>query len=444
MSSNGASQGGAGEHVYTCITCSVAFVQPHEQRAHFRSDHHRYNMKRRVANLPPVSAQVFNDKVMERQAQLQEHASQESESSGRCHVCSKSFSSQNAYRDHMQSRKHKENEAKHARDGDKKPARAEPREQQPLDNLGDVGEALREEVEDEDMDEEGMMERAVQRKLAQARRIDPAEECMFCGGRQSSLEQSVEHMSTAHGFFVPERKYLVDLGGLLKYLADKVTVGNVCLWCNGRGRSFHDLGAVRKHMLDKSHCKVAYETSEDQLELSDFYDFRSSYPDYKPPDADGEWEDVESADEDAEDGENVAWERDEDDDEELPDDGSGARYGDSELELVLPSGARLGHRSLNRYYRQTMWQTPASQQARPPASAAHGRALAHRLAGGRATEPVVADRHGQRITTRNRGEAKEATRHIREFRDQQRKEQFFTKTAYRHNHQKHYRDPLLQ
>ena len=36
---------------------------------HYRSDHHRYNMKRRVASLPPVSAAVFNQKVMERRQQ---------------------------------------------------------------------------------------------------------------------------------------------------------------------------------------------------------------------------------------------------------------------------------------------------------------------------------------------------------------------------------------
>ena len=34
--------------------------------SHYRSDHHRYNMKRRVAGLPPVSAAVFNEKVLER------------------------------------------------------------------------------------------------------------------------------------------------------------------------------------------------------------------------------------------------------------------------------------------------------------------------------------------------------------------------------------------
>ena len=126
--------------------------------------------------------------------------------------------------------------------------------------------------------------------------------------------------------------------------------------------------------------------------------------------------------------------------DDIPED-NGIRYGDSELELVLPSGARLGHRSLQRYYRQTLWQTPASQQA--PASAANGRALAHRIAG-HPQRPVVTARGGQEMAVRNRGEAKEAMRHVREVRDVQRRELFKTKVGFRHNHQKHYRDPLLQ
>ena len=48
------------------------------------------------------------------------------------------------------------------------------------------------------------------------------------------------------------------------------------------------------------------------------------------------------------------------------------------------------------------------------------------------------------VKARNRGEAKEAGRHTKEFRDMKRREAFKTKIGYRNNHQKHYRDPLLQ
>jgi pre-60S factor REI1 len=49
--------------LYTCLSCQVAFKTPTDQRSHMRSDWHRYNLKRKVAELPPVSAQVFADKL---------------------------------------------------------------------------------------------------------------------------------------------------------------------------------------------------------------------------------------------------------------------------------------------------------------------------------------------------------------------------------------------
>jgi pre-60S factor REI1 len=55
--------------MFTCISCRVAFESADEQRGHFATDWHRYNMKRRVASLPPVAAASFNEKVMERREQ---------------------------------------------------------------------------------------------------------------------------------------------------------------------------------------------------------------------------------------------------------------------------------------------------------------------------------------------------------------------------------------
>ena len=65
---------------------------------------------------------------------------------------------------------------------------------------------------------------------------------------------------------------------MIQYLGEKVSVGNVCLHCNGRGRAFHSLEAVQKHMIDKGHCKLWYE-GDAEFEYSDYYDFRASYPD---------------------------------------------------------------------------------------------------------------------------------------------------------------------
>uniref|UniRef100_H0XC18 Cytoplasmic 60S subunit biogenesis factor ZNF622 n=1 Tax=Otolemur garnettii TaxID=30611 RepID=H0XC18_OTOGA len=153
----------------------------------------------------------------------------------------------------------------------------------------------------------------------------PVTDCLFCSHHSSSLMKNVAHMTKVHSFFIPDIEYLSDLKGLIKYLGEKVGVGKICLWCNEKGKSFYSTEAVQAHMNDKSHCKL-YTDGDAALEFADFYDFRSSYPDHK-------------GGEDASESEELPLEKN-------------LEYDDETMELVLPSGARVGHRSLMRYYRQ--------------------------------------------------------------------------------------------
>jgi len=227
-------------------------------------------------------------------------------------------------------------------------------------------------------------------------------------------------------------------------------------------------------MIDKGHCRIAYGTESERLAVSDFYDFSSSYPTLPGenkgsskrrrvkvvvPDAelveeDG-WEDV--GDDVEDDGvddvveESVAEPEDSEDEEDESDDETGGpqiTYGDTVYELVLPSGARIGHRSLQRYYKQS-FANPLPGRVEDPNS---GVGLVRKLIGDKENSTLVPVRGGygafgngtMTVKAKNRGEAKEAGRHIREFRDQKRREQFKTKVGFIHNHQKHFRDPLLQ
>lgn len=157
----------------------------------------------------------------------------------------------------------------------------------------------------------------------------PVTDCLFCPHHSRSLLRNVAHMTKEHSFFIPDLEFLVDLRGLVQYLGEKVGAGNVCLWCNERGRSFYSREAVQGHMTDKSHCKLLTD-GDAALEFADFYDFRSSYPHQK----EGEGAEMKDGDVDS-----------------LPDD-KNLEYDDDTLELSLPSGARIGHRSLMRYYKQ--------------------------------------------------------------------------------------------
>ncbi|XP_006895073.1 PREDICTED: zinc finger protein 622 [Elephantulus edwardii] len=395
---------------YTCITCRVVFRDAEMQRAHYKTDWHRYNLRRKVADMAPVTAEGFQERVLAQRAV----AEQESKGTATyCTVCSKKFASFNAYDNHLRSRRHVELEKKavqrvsrrvemlneknlekglgadsvdkdamnaaiqqaikaqpslsprkvppapadaaravgegrgaHERDPADKPPRVQWFEQQARklakqrgaesegeeDEDGDDWEDLDsdEELECEDAEE---MEDAEEEEEEEEERAEtqpplgaiPVTDCLFCSHHSCSLMKNVAHMTKVHSFFIPDIEYLSDLKGLIRYLGEKVGVGKICLWCNEKGKSFYSTEAVQAHMNDKSHCKL-FTDGDAALEFADFYDFRSSYPDHKEGDS------TEEA-------------------EAFPSDRN-VEYDDDTMELILPSGARVGHRSLMRYYKQ--------------------------------------------------------------------------------------------
>ena len=76
-------------------------------------------------------------------------------------------------------------------------------------------------------------------------------------------------------------------------------------------------------MLDKGHCKMLHE-GEALAEYADFYDYSASYPDNEETSVDA------------------------DDEVEIPE------LDDTDYQLILPSGTVIGHRSLMRYYKQSL------------------------------------------------------------------------------------------
>lgn len=372
------------------------------------------------------------------------------------------YTTENSYRSHLHSKKHKENEVRATSKSKSSHKLSEPfsdveqpdvavsQNEEQSTTLGDIERKLAALVVDEEATEEEI-NRTIDEKIAAARaRLSPSH-CLFCPQQSTGIADNLTHMSTTHSFFIPDADYLTDISGLIIYLGEKIAVGNVCLYCNGKGREFRTLDAVRKHMVDKSHCKIAYDTEAERLEISDYYDFTSSYPDARPKkkaitDDNEGWEDVDAENEDEEVDEIVDEEDSElEEDDKIPDDP--IVYGDSHLELVLPSGARIGHRSLKRYYAQSFPGAPRGGKAEDPNS---GAALVRRLLADK-NSALVPRRGGfgaygagtDVIRARNPGEAREAGRHVREFRDQRRREDFKTKVGFIQNHQKHYRDPCM-
>lgn len=102
---------------FTCISCRVVFQSADLQRGHYRTDWHRYNLKRKLVELPPITEDDFRLKI-EFQTRQKEEKINAGKSTTVCKICNKSFSSGKAYDNHIKSNKHKQEELKHAKTSD--------------------------------------------------------------------------------------------------------------------------------------------------------------------------------------------------------------------------------------------------------------------------------------------------------------------------------------
>lgn len=313
--------------MFTCITCRVSFADSDIQRRHYKTDWHRYNLKRKVAEMPPVTAEVFQQKVLAQKAEVE--AQQQSKTKSlHCQLCNKTFSSENAFSNHLSSKKHKDVEANKANKAKKQESlitesqfsnnfkRKDSKETDPENTESENAESLSHNGDDDDDEDDDIEEDTLE-----------VTDCLFCPHHSVSLEENLKHMTRSHSFFIPDLEYVVDLKGLVTYLCEKVGMGNMCLYCNDKGKSFFSLEAVQSHMVDKGHTKMNYE-GDAVLEYADFYDFSSSYPDYNP-DEENEGDEIQGRD-------------------------STLAVNEQTLELCLPSGAKIGHRNMRHIYKQNL------------------------------------------------------------------------------------------
>ncbi|KAK3131157.1 hypothetical protein QOZ80_6BG0502770 [Eleusine coracana subsp. coracana] len=275
----------------TCNACNAGFDTDEQQRLHYRSEWHRYNLKRKVAGVPGVTEALF----MARQAALAEGSKPTSAPMlYSCALCGKEYRSPKAHEQHLNSRSHLMKASQEPNASIAGITIVKPRPERVPRR---VPSAAEEEEEDDDEEEwvevdPSEMELADESTsnmqvgensdddMAEFEELDPLF-CFMCDLKHETLEDCMVHMHKKHGFFIPDSEYLKDPNGLLIYVGLKVKRDFICLYCNDRCQPFQSLEAVRKHMDAKGHCKLRYgDGGEDEdADLEDFYDYSSSYVD---------------------------------------------------------------------------------------------------------------------------------------------------------------------
>lgn len=326
-----------------------------------KTDWHRYNLKRRVAELPSISSDVFAEKILQQQ-QLHGEGDDEEDEYG--------FFVQKRYRQRQPKEQVLEAYRRSRReieDDVRSLARTESPSGSVISDfstfsLGDsvhlptddesVGSELNYSITDSDftdldytegseMDESDFESEAGADDDYELTEIIPITQCFCCGKKNEEIENNIKHMSNYHGLYIPERSFLVDLPGLLNYVSEVISYDYECLTCGFQGKN---LESIRQHMRSKGHFRIPYETKEEREVIAEFYNFN-----------------VECAGTKSKSTKSVAFVDTSDDnvvvdtvESDISSNISIVQVDKSGVELTLPSGSKVGHRTMVRYYRQNL------------------------------------------------------------------------------------------
>nr|CAD2209320.1 unnamed protein product [Meloidogyne enterolobii] len=285
----------------TCLACRLVFADAIIQKQHYTSDWHRYNLKRHVANLAPISETTFLEKSLQVAQDCEKFKSSHKEIF--CSHCHKKFQSSKALENHFNSKKHKENILK----SDNNVIEEQKSMEYDVSPHKNIEENKNLQKEDDDLNENNGI---------------PIGDCLFCSSSLSDFDSCMQHMSKEHGFLIPDFDYCSDVLGLIKYLGLKIGAGKTCIRCNSY--RFRDLDAVQKHMRDKNHCNFRIDDTE-FVEFVDFYDYSVDESDDMSTLVNVMKEVFESCSAD-----------------------------DDASFITIPTGSSIGHRSLMRYFKQSL------------------------------------------------------------------------------------------
>ncbi|PHU08935.1 hypothetical protein BC332_20795 [Capsicum chinense] len=274
----------------TCNSCNKVFYDENDQKIHYKSEWHRYNLKRKVAGVPGLTEELF----VARQSAFAEENEKITATPllYSCGHCGKEYRSYKAHAQHLKSKFHLARTSQEGDYCDEDSVIIKPVPRQTWykneDICGSEWDEVDQEVEMAYEANDSLMQCSTRNGAVDEGsdiddcigELDPCC-CFMCDLKHDTIESCMVHMHKKHGFFIPDAEYLNDPKGFLTYLGLKVKRAHVCLYCNDSCRPFSSLEAVRKHMEAKSHCKVHYGDGGDdeEAELEEFYDYSSSYVD---------------------------------------------------------------------------------------------------------------------------------------------------------------------
>jgi pre-60S factor REI1 len=248
----------------SCTTCGVSFDG--DAKAHYGQTFHLANLKRRVADLPPLTEAAFA-RMCAAEASSVAAAQAASESVLYiCDACGKRFYSEGQFSAHNGSRKHRDRVRELIAAQRAIEAEEAERERSGGGGGGGGGGAV------DDGDEEGEEEEGEEGEEGEEEEEVTHLNCVFCWAASESVEANLVHMRQEHSFYVPDVEYCVNPAGLIERMHELVIEEGKCLLCETK-KQYSSPTDCQRHMADKAHCRILYNEERHFEAWEEFYDY---------------------------------------------------------------------------------------------------------------------------------------------------------------------------
>lgn len=273
-----------------------------------KSDWHRYNLKRRVAQLPTIGLETFLEKVRTAQIDVNlytvRRSPDEDENGFAVHRRKPAIKQrQLTKKDLKRMARQTQNTTTSSRSTS--PARLEVSEFSLGESVHSLATEALEEFEDETDSLSESLDMELDDESTDTEEYDVVAEraCIFCNNKFDEFHDVIQHMQQNHGFYIPDqdRCHLEELVAFMWHVIEHY---HECLVCGFLGKSIE---SVQDHVISKGHCRMPFEREEDKQLFAPFYD-------------------------------------------ELPEKDS-VKVPEASTALTLPSGTKISHRTKARYYR---------------------------------------------------------------------------------------------
>eukprot|EP00352_Strombidinopsis_acuminata_P002696 CAMPEP_0176380550 /NCGR_PEP_ID=MMETSP0126-20121128/31216_1 /TAXON_ID=141414 ORGANISM="Strombidinopsis acuminatum, Strain SPMC142" /NCGR_SAMPLE_ID=MMETSP0126 /ASSEMBLY_ACC=CAM_ASM_000229 /LENGTH=158 /DNA_ID=CAMNT_0017743931 /DNA_START=210 /DNA_END=686 /DNA_ORIENTATION=+ len=148
----------------------------------------------------------------------------------KCKPCSKTFKTLESLDEHKRSKKHKKSEKeylkKYPEESDTSMFRSITHEASNI--LSDLSKSM---ISNDVKHVEEDTEEAKNR-LPEKTSLDSLRVCLFCNEEKDGVKKCLDHMRIKHNFYILDIECLVNLRGLLAYIAERIQLGHMCLLCN--------------------------------------------------------------------------------------------------------------------------------------------------------------------------------------------------------------------